>query len=103
MIIWTRFLRTVWLGIKEDAAFRGLVGSVVSLLASGTVFYALVEKWGVIDALYFSVLTLATVGFGDFVPATTAGKIFTIAYVLFGVGLLAAFVAEVATRRRTMT
>ena len=59
------------------------------VLASGTTFYALVEGWSVVDALYFSVLTLTTVGFGDLVPTTVASKLFTVGYVLFGVGLLA--------------
>ena len=35
-------------------------------------------------------MTLATVGFGDFVPKTDLGKILTMLYVLFGIGLLVA-------------
>jgi len=38
-----------------------------------------------IRGFYFSVITLTTVGFGDFVPRTTAGKVFDIFYILFGV------------------
>lgn len=47
-------------------------------------------------------MTLATVGFGDFVPTTTVSKLFTVGYVLSGVGVLAAFVREIAVRRGTM-
>ncbi len=100
MIMWVRLVRTVWRGMREDQTFRELVLSVLILLGSGTTFYALVEEWNVIDAFYFSVLTLATVGYGDLVPTTTGSKLFTVAYVLFGVGLLAAFITEVASRRR---
>ncbi len=65
-------------------------------IASGTIFYSLVEGLHPVDALYFSVTTLATVGYGDFSPETMAGKLFTIVYVLVGVGILLAFLSRVA-------
>ena len=43
---------------------------VASLLVVGTIFYVLVEGWGVVDALYFCAMSLATVGYGDVVPET---------------------------------
>jgi voltage-gated potassium channel len=42
------------------------------------------------------VTTLATVGLGDLTPETDAGKVFTIVFVLTGVGLLAAFISMLA-------
>ena len=47
----------------------------------------------------FSVITLATVGYGDFAPRTTLGKLFTVGYVLVGVGLLGSFLSFLPTRR----
>lgn len=69
---------------------RILLFAVPAMLAMGTVFYTLIEDWSVLDALYFSVIALTTVGFGDLVPSQPISKAFTIAYVLIGVGLLAA-------------
>jgi voltage-gated potassium channel Kch len=43
-----------------------------------------------VDSLYFSVVTLATVGYGDLAPKTTEGKLFTIVYLLVGIGLFVA-------------
>ncbi len=82
---------------------RVLAGLAAVQLAAGTVFYSLVEGWQWIDSLYFSVVTLATVGFGDFSPATDAGKIFTILFILNGVGIIVAFLNFIAERagRRT--
>ncbi|NCN86611.1 two pore domain potassium channel family protein [archaeon] len=61
---------------------------VLGFIVGGTVFYHLVEKINIIDAFYMSVVTLTTVGYGDFTPQTIAGKIFTSAYILMGVGIL---------------
>jgi voltage-gated potassium channel len=71
-----RFLRTWFSALIEgarDPDARLLYFAAGGLLLTGTVFYSLVEGWGVLDALYFSVTTLATVGFGDFTPKTELG------------------------------
>jgi len=94
--------RTIKLG-AHDPEFRALLVLFSGLLAIGTVFYARVEGWSVLDALYFSVATLATVGYGDITPRTSLGKAFTIVYVLIGAGVfvsLAARLAVVTFRRR---
>ncbi|HEX2412149.1 MAG TPA: potassium channel family protein [Solirubrobacteraceae bacterium] len=77
---------------------RGPLLLVFSLLVIGTVFYALVEGFTVIDAFYFSSMSLATVGFGDLVPTTHAGKIFTVVYVLSGIGILVSFFTALAAK-----
>jgi voltage-gated potassium channel len=48
--------------------------------------------------LFFSVVTLTTVGYGDLVPSTAAGKVFTILYILVGIGIILGFVNAVAER-----
>jgi voltage-gated potassium channel Kch len=73
--------------------YRILLAAVLVLLAIGTVFYHLVEGFSWINAYYFSVVSLATVGYGDLTPHTNLGKIFTTFYILFGVGLLTAFIS----------
>lgn len=76
--------------------FRPIFGMVAITLTVGTVFYSLVEKWSVLDALYFCVITLATIGYGDETPITRIGKLFTIGYVFVGVGTLGLFLSTVA-------
>ncbi len=65
-----------------------LIGAI--LLGTGTVFYHFQEKLTWLDSLYFSTITLTTIGYGDIVPHTPTGKLFTIFYVLIGVGIIAA-------------
>lgn len=91
----TRFIRGIWYGLK-DPEFKGLLYFVILLLTSGTIFYTTVEGWRPLDALYFSLTTLTTVGFGDLSPKTDMGKIFTILYILVGVGSLLGFLNLVA-------
>jgi voltage-gated potassium channel len=97
-----RFIRAFGRGLK-DAEFRALLFVLVSLLASGTLFYSKVEGWGILDSLYFSVSTLATIGDRDLHPTTPFSKVFTMVYILLGVGVFVAFNTKVTayeTRRR---
>lgn len=64
-----------------------LTGAIA--LGTGTVFYHHIENLKWLDSVYFSVITLTTVGYGDITPKTDAGKIFTIFYVLIGIGVIA--------------
>jgi hypothetical protein len=55
-----------------------------TLLVIGTVFYSVVEGWSPLDSLYFSMITLTTVGYGDLTPSTPASRSFTVLYILVG-------------------
>jgi len=80
-----------------DARFRAMAVLVAILLASGTIFYWRFEDWSILDSLYFSVITLTTVGYGDLAPTTAPTKVFTIVYILMGLGVLLAFLSMVAS------
>ena len=58
----------------------------------------LVEDWGVVEAYYFSVVTISTVGYGDYSPSTDGSRCFTGVYALVGIsitfGLLGSVVDE---------
>lgn len=82
--------------ILRDRKFLALLLLVIVVLAIGTMFYAHVEHWRLLDALYFSAITLTTVGFGDFAPHTDTGKWFTIFYLLIGIGVLLALITVIA-------
>jgi voltage-gated potassium channel len=79
---------------------RVLVLAALTTIAIGTVTYVLIEQWTVLDALYFCVVTLATVGFGDLHPTTDLGKLFTIGYIILGVGIIAGFIKQLASQRQ---
>jgi len=90
-----RFARALRRSLR-DPEFRGLFVLVVVTLVAGTLFYWEIEGWSLLDAFYFSSITLTTVGYGDLAPETVAGKLFTVFYIFTGIGLIVAFLNAVA-------
>jgi hypothetical protein len=73
-----------------------LLAMTFSLIGCATVFYRWQEDWRWLDAAYFSVVTIASVGYGDLAPKTDGGKLFTILYIFSGIGLFVASAAAFA-------
>ncbi len=69
--------------IKVELQRAALALSLLFLM--GTSWYHLIEGWTWLDALYMTVITLATVGFGETHPLGERGRIFTITLILMGV------------------
>ncbi|RIA55013.1 potassium channel family protein [Dichotomicrobium thermohalophilum] len=95
LLTFVRLVKAVAL-LWHNPEFRNIAILILILVGLGTVFYAVVEGWHWFDALYFTVITLATVGYGDFAPQTVFGKAFTIVYVIIGLGLFVTLVRYVA-------
>jgi hypothetical protein len=92
-------LRTFWHGLRLDAEFRTLGILMAITLIGGTIFYWQLEGWTLLDSLYFCVMTLSTIGFGDLTPTREVSKAFTILFAVFGIGLFASFVAKLVALR----
>lgn len=90
-----RFIKIMLNGIRNDPEFRFLLTFIILLLTCSTVFYSKYEGWTAVDSLYFSVMTMSTVGYGDFTPTTPASKIFTIIFTFLSIGVFVAFTAKV--------
>jgi len=61
--------------------------AIFTVLLAGTLGYILIEGWHWFDALYMTVITLTTVGFGEVHPLSEHGRLFTIVIMLLGVGV----------------
>jgi len=59
--------------------------ALAGIFLIGTLWYSLVEGWRWEDAAYMTVITLATVGYGETHPLGSRGRLFTIALILMGV------------------
>jgi voltage-gated potassium channel len=82
--------------VLRDPETKALPIVAGALVLTGTIFYWRFEDWTIIEALYFSVVTLTTVGYGDLTPTTAGTQIFTIIYILTGLGVLVALLSSVA-------
>ena len=86
---------------------RALLGSLVILLGTATIAASAMyliereaqpEKFGTIpDAMWWAIVTLGTVGYGDVVPITTAGKLVASVTILFGLMMVALPVGIIAS------
>lgn len=92
-----KFLFYTFLDFLRDKNYRSLLGASLVILFGGALVYHLIEGWNYLDSLYFSAITLTTIGYGDFSPQTDLGKAFTIIYIGLGVGLILTFVNTVFT------
>ena len=88
-----RIIATLWR--KEE--IRGLLLVTLVTILTGTWFYHQFEPtittWG--DAYYFTVITLTTIGYGDFSPTIPLTKFFTTIYVFIGLGIIAGLISLV--------
>ena len=85
--------------------FWAFLAGLILVVLGGTLGFSATEDFSLPDAFYFSVVTITTVGFGDFHPVTPAGKILAVALILMGVGTFTGLVASAAdmvlSRRET--
>jgi voltage-gated potassium channel len=72
------------------------LGALFGLMVLGTVGYMVLEHLTLTNALYLATATISTVGYGDVVPVTTAGKVFTIFLITTGVGAALYLLSQLA-------
>lgn len=81
--------------------YTGAATVSVAVLGIGMVFYHFVEKFDWVNSFYFCTITLTTIGYGDIVPKTNPGKIFTSFYALIGIGIIG-FFANVLVKKAVL-
>jgi voltage-gated potassium channel len=88
--IYHPFRSLFMLDILRDRDSRPAIFWALGTLLAGTLVYHWLEGWNYLDSLYFCVVSLATVGYGDYTPSTPTAKIFTIFYIINGIAILLA-------------
>jgi voltage-gated potassium channel len=62
--------------------------ALLSILCVGTLGFHYLEDWNFLESLYATVVTLSTVGYGDFIPHSSEGMLFTVFLIIVGVGTM---------------
>lgn len=81
--------------IKKLQLFSRLIMPVSMLLLTilfGTAGYIVIENFSFLEALYMSVITISTVGFGEIKPLSESGRIFTIILILINLALFTYYI-----------
>lgn len=77
--------------------------TLLGWIAIGTIVFHRLESWNWIQSFYFSVVTITTVGYGDFTPTNDLSRLFTAIYILVGVSIglvtLSIIGAEILSKR----
>jgi voltage-gated potassium channel len=80
--------------IRRRVAGFGII--LVTVVSGGTVGYMALEGWSLVESLYMTIITLSTFGFSEVRPLSPAGRIFTSALILAGVGAFAFLFAAIS-------
>lgn len=74
--------------MKDQSHFAIFFAIFFIVILLGTFAYHSVEGWNYLDSLYFVVITATTIGYGDIVPQTDLGKVFTMFFSFFGITMV---------------
>ena len=91
-----RLLEAILVAVK-DKIFISLLTTLLIINLSGVLFYTKLEGWSYLDAIYFSWVSLipSSIDIG-YSPETPLGKVFTMMYLVVGVGVMIALLAMIA-------
>ena len=91
--------RTLFLDVLLDRRTRPIFIYAIVVIGIGAALYHWLEGWSWLDSIYFTVITLTTIGYGDLHPTLPITKVITILYGLNGVILLLMLFDAIRTLR----
>jgi voltage-gated potassium channel len=80
--------KTLFLDVFFDRRTRPIFIYITVMIGFGALLFHWLEGWSWLDSVYFVVITLTTIGYGDFTPTKPITKIITIFYGLNGIILI---------------
>ncbi len=87
--------------IPDESFYKKRVITAITLVFAvlfiGVMGYHLIERWNFLDSLYMTVITLATIGYGETHPLSTNGRIFTIFLIFSGISIIGYSLSVIAS------
>ncbi len=83
--------------LRRENLFRlmGVIAALVLVGAAGLTYFE--EDRPFHDALWWAIVTLTTVGFGDISPTSFGGRVIGVVLMFFGIGVLGTFTGTIAS------
>jgi len=94
------FRRFLLLDVLLDKKARPIFYYAGANVVVGAFIYHWLEGWSLLDSFYFVIITLTTIGYGDFSPTMPFTKLLTIFYALNGVAILLMLLDELRRVRQ---
>lgn len=91
------FLKRLVALVRREKILRIVPILLVVVLSGSSAFVYFERNLSFTDALWWSVVTLTTVGYGDISPATTGGRIVGMTVMVTGIGFLGVLTASIAS------
>jgi voltage-gated potassium channel len=86
----TELLSKMWKKSRDSLIIVCIIAAIYILVSALVIFNAEPDSFDTFfEAVYFSVISLATIGFGDVVPVTHLGRLITMLSSFFGLGIIA--------------
>ena len=92
--------RSLLLDVLIDRKARPIFIYAGANMVVGALLYRWLEGWSWLDSIYFVMITLTTIGYGDLHPTTSLTKLITIFYSLNGVAILLMLLGEIQRVRQ---
>ena len=73
---------------------RFFLASLILIMVVGTFGFMRTEGFSLVDAFYFNIVTITTVGYGDIHPITVTGKMMAVLLILMGTGTFLGVIAN---------
>ena len=96
-------VRPMYTLLKDEKFFKIIIITCLIILYGALAiffadrYYASKGTGGIFDAIYWAVVTITTVGYGDIVPSSKMGKLFALMIILSGPALLSLITASIAS------
>ena len=82
---------------RQRSALFSAMFNILFLMIVGAVFVGLVERWTFLDSIWWSYVTLSTLGFGDKTPEEPVAMWFTSLFIIYGIGQLSNGISTVVS------
>ena len=89
-------LGILWFFVRREDIDR-IVILLFLIVFLSAIFISIAENWTLVDALWWSIVTLTTVGYGDVTPVTPVGRFVATLDMFIGIGILATLSATLAS------